>query len=67
MAKDRLEYDNGVTRVVLTDTKFRCTKCNKWKMASKFGLRDMSHDRDDVTYIRQIPQCKECRNNRSLS
>lgn len=42
--------------VAITNAKFRCTKCRKWKPASKFGLRCMD---DDV--IRNQPQCKKCR------
>jgi len=61
--KDKLEYDNGDVRVVLTDAKFRCTKCTKWKPASKFGLRNMSQP-EHQPIIRQIPQCKDCRNHK---
>ncbi len=47
-------YEN----VVLTNAKFRCTKCRKWKPASDFGLRCMS---DDI--VRNQSQCKGCRSN----
>ena len=41
--------------VKLTNCKFRCTKCEKWKPAAEFGLRCVRE------VIRNQPQCKSCR------
>ena len=53
----RVELDIDVARVVLTNAKFRCTKCKRWKGARHFGLRRMKWN-----VVRQIPQCTTCRN-----
>jgi hypothetical protein len=54
----RVEYP---INVVLTNAKFRCTNCKKWKPASHFGLRCME---DEI--IRNQPQCKPCRSKHHL-
>lgn len=55
--KLRTEYDDGTTRVVLTNARFYCGRCEKWKPASAFGkLRRMSGGT-----IRNQPCCSPCR------
>ena len=54
--KLRTEYDNGKIRVVLTNARFYCHRCEKWKPASKFGqLRFVNG------VIRNQSCCKDCR------
>lgn len=47
------------TKVILTNAKFKCTKCKRWKPASEFGLRHQHFSRG-VT-IRNQAQCAKCR------
>jgi len=42
--------------VVITNAKFKCTKCKKWKPAAEFGLRKMGDGK-----IRNQAQCTVCR------
>lgn len=42
--------------VVLTNAKFQCTDCQKWKAAGEFGLRKMGDGK-----VRNQAQCKGCR------
>lgn len=48
-----VEHESGV---VLTNAKFRCTKCRQWKPAADHGLRKMN----DGT-VRNQAQCADCR------
>jgi len=43
-------------KVVLTNAKFQCTDCGKWKPAKLFGLRRMKSGE-----VRNQPQCADCR------
>ena len=43
-------------KVVLTNVKFKCTSCEKWKSGSEIGLRKMS----DGSYRNQS-RCTDCR------
>jgi len=52
------DADGGV---VLTNAKFKCTNCKKWKGARAFGLRTMK----DGT-IRNQSQCIACRGGAGL-
>lgn len=52
----RTEYDDGETRVVLTNCRFKCTRCTKWKPASKFGAL-----RNAGGVIRNQACCSDCR------
>jgi hypothetical protein len=53
----RVEYP---VNVVLTNVKFRCTKCGKWKPGGQFGLRCITNSKgEDI--IRNQPQCRGCR------
>lgn len=57
MEQATVTYEGGrARRVVLTNAKFRCTKCKKWKAASAFGFRKM----EDGT-VRNQAQCSSCR------
>lgn len=42
-------------KVVLTNAKFQCTDCGKWKPAKLFGLRRMKSGE-----VRNQPQCADC-------
>lgn len=48
--------DHASSDVVLIGAKFICAKCQKWKDASKFGLRKMPSGQ-----IRNQPRCTTCR------
>lgn len=53
----RAEYDDGTSRVVLTNCRFKCQKCMKWKPASEFGgLRKLGNGD-----IRNQSRCSDCR------
>jgi hypothetical protein len=52
-AEDVVRHPSGV---VLTNAKFLCTGCGKWKLGSEVGLRKMA----DGT-VRNQAQCTECR------
>lgn len=42
--------------VVITNARFRCTRCRQWKPASVFGLRKMPDGK-----VRNQAQCSGCR------
>lgn len=52
----RTEYDDGKSRVVLTNARFWCNGCEKWRPASKFGAL-----RNAGGVIRNQPRCSDCR------
>lgn len=60
MEQETLVHESGVgrsrVRVVLTNGRFQCTKCRRWKSAQAFGLRTM-----DNGTVRNQAQCKSCR------
>jgi len=51
----RVEYP---LNVVISNAKFRCTKCRRWKPAGRFGLRMVGE------IVRNQPQCTTCRGQR---
>ena len=58
MQKQQEKYTVGRPdgSVILTNAKFRCTGCGKWKPASEVGLRKMASG-----VVRNQAQCQDCR------
>jgi len=50
---------HSVSKVVVTNAKFKCTNCGKWKPASKFGFRKVENAYG--TTVRNQSQCTDCR------
>lgn len=56
MPRDRVEYENQSSRVILLGSYFKCTYCNCLRPGSEFGLRKMQDGS-----IRNQAQCSSCR------
>ena len=57
--KFQVEYKTDIIKVVLRNTKFKCTSCGKWKAADEFGLRALKGPGKLV--VRNQAQCSKCR------